>query len=160
MSTIVKSKLIQGEHIKAAIENGALHLLDTARGVLVPFSVLESMTLKDIVDEVTEGQQPLTEPNTPNSIVNNISAVEPKIEQVNKVPYGAPQENINMEEAPVNLTNESIVPPNMEEINKLRAVIADATNKLSKLQDQLDELNQMLQYTLDNSKEESRGMKM
>lgn len=158
MTTIVKSKMINNENINLVIKTGALSLVEASRGVMVPINVLDSLTMKDFVEEATSGTHPLI--NEPYQNVKD--PTEQAIVPSTEVPYGKPEENVNLEETPAQTINETIASPSIEEINMLRAVLADASNKITRLQDNLDELQQLLQTTLDSGKEfvEDKGMSM
>lgn len=168
MTTIVKSKMIKNaNYANLIIKTSFLQLLDASRSVMVPSNVLSSLTMKEVIDEITNGEHPLS--NLDN--FETTSKVEPSVDnlipntQINsneEIPYGKLEEKVNLEEVPAQTINETIAAPSIEEINVLRGVLADASNKITKLQNNLDELQQLLQTTLDSGKEfiEDRGMNM
>lgn len=152
--TLIKSKMITNLNPSTVIKTDALKMLEVSRGALVTQEVLENMKLKDFTLEVTQGEHPLQN-NELNSVVP-----EPTVKMDNEI-YGKPQENVNLEETPAQMSMGDIAGPSVEEINKLRAVIADASNQVTILQNRLDELQQMLQLSLDKEHEYSTGiMKM
>lgn len=95
------------------------------------------------------------------SIVNEVNqegqVINPNVNMnVNGGQQLMPNEVVPMEDAPAKTIEETIAPPTVEEINALRKIISDTSNKLieisnsvTELNDKLDSLNQSLQVSLD-----------